>query len=40
MQKALTTIEHRNAVILSKQGRNGTFITQLNYRERSGLCWG
>ncbi|ATA51548.1 hypothetical protein DEB41_16430 [Vibrio anguillarum] len=33
IQKALTTIEHRNAVILSKQGRNGTFITQLNYRE-------
>ncbi|MEZ8061000.1 GntR family transcriptional regulator YhfZ [Vibrio splendidus] len=33
IQKALTTIEQRGAVMLSKQGRNGTFITQLNYRE-------
>lgn len=33
IQKALTTIEQRGAVVLSKQGRNGTFITQLNFRE-------
>lgn len=33
IQKALTTIEHRGAVRLSKQGRNGTFITELEYRE-------
>ncbi len=33
IQKALTTIEQRGAVQLSKQGRNGTFITQLDYRE-------
>ena len=33
IQKALTTIEQRGAVVLSKQGRNGTFISQLNYRE-------
>ncbi|MDA0149799.1 GntR family transcriptional regulator YhfZ [Vibrio sp. LaRot3] len=33
IQKALTTIEQSGAVILSKQGRNGTFISQLNYRE-------
>ncbi|MBA5761160.1 hypothetical protein H2O73_02300 [Vibrio sp. 404] len=33
IQKALTTIEQQGAVVLSKQGRNGTFINQLNYRE-------
>ncbi|MGF1697183.1 hypothetical protein L4C54_16060 [Vibrio lamellibrachiae] len=33
IQKALTTIEQRGAVVLSKQGRNGTFISQLDYRE-------
>ncbi|WP_114765004.1 GntR family transcriptional regulator YhfZ [Vibrio rhodolitus] len=33
IQKALTTIEQRGAVVLSKQGRNGTFISQLNYQE-------
>ncbi|WP_087023061.1 GntR family transcriptional regulator YhfZ [Thaumasiovibrio subtropicus] len=33
VQKALSTIEQRGAVVLSKQGRNGTFISQLNYRE-------
>lgn len=33
VQKALTTIEHRGAVTLSRQGRNGTFISQLEYNE-------
>ncbi|NIY84268.1 GntR family transcriptional regulator YhfZ [Vibrio hepatarius] len=33
IQKALTTIEQRGAVTLSKQGRNGTFISKLDYRE-------
>ncbi|MGC9459974.1 GntR family transcriptional regulator YhfZ [Vibrio genomosp. F10] len=38
IQKALTTIEQRGAVMLSKQGRNGTFITQLDYRELVGCA--
>ncbi|MDV5170690.1 GntR family transcriptional regulator YhfZ [Photobacterium rosenbergii] len=32
VQKALTTIEQQDAVRLSKQGRNGTFISKLDYR--------
>lgn len=33
IQKALTTIEQSGAVVLSRQGRNGTFITKLHYHE-------
>ncbi|MGF1680283.1 GntR family transcriptional regulator YhfZ [Photobacterium minamisatsumaniensis] len=33
IQKALMTIEKKGAVALSKQGRNGTFISKLDYRE-------
>ncbi|MDE1242597.1 hypothetical protein L9W94_10640 [Vibrio aestuarianus] len=33
VQKALTTLEMRGAVKLSRQGRNGTFINLLNYRD-------
>ncbi|WP_413111591.1 GntR family transcriptional regulator YhfZ [Thaumasiovibrio sp. DFM-14] len=33
IQKALSTIEQRGAVSLSKQGRNGTYIARLDYRQ-------
>ncbi|WP_299019722.1 GntR family transcriptional regulator YhfZ [uncultured Photobacterium sp.] len=32
IQKALSTIEKQGAVVLSKQGRNGTFISKLDYQ--------
>ena len=31
IQKALSTIEKQGAVVLSRQGRNGTFISKLDY---------
>ena len=33
VQKALTTLENKQAVFLSKQGRNGTFINRLDYKK-------
>ncbi|MDE1239747.1 GntR family transcriptional regulator YhfZ [Vibrio aestuarianus] len=39
IQKALTTLEKRGAVALTRQGRNGTYIRQLDYRELS-ICSG
>ncbi|WP_064607871.1 GntR family transcriptional regulator YhfZ [Photobacterium sp. J15] len=32
IQKALSTVEQQGAVTLSKQGRNGTFISKLDYQ--------
>ncbi|MCQ1056625.1 hypothetical protein LRP52_00910 [Photobacterium sp. ZSDE20] len=38
VQKALTTIEQQEAVELSRQGRNGTFIAKLDYRALAKLA--
>ncbi|GEA60587.1 GntR family transcriptional regulator YhfZ [Vibrio comitans] len=39
IQKALTTLEKREAVALTRQGRNGTYIHKLDYRELT-ICSG